>query len=254
MTRIVIGDDHPLVQAALRNVLGTVLPNVEIVECHMLDEVIEAVSIDAGEIDLVLLDLNMPGTQGFAGLFLMLAHHPTVPVAIISAKQDAATIKRAITYGASGYVPKSLSLPAMAQAITKILAGEIWVPAHLADHDSAPDADAELASRFASLSSQQLRILMMIVEGKLNKQIAGELDVAEQTVKVHVSTILRKLGVVSRTHAAVLAERLATGGDQYPSAQVQAAQPAGGAHKPRPQPGGAAKRSSLSRKLDKTSG
>lgn len=99
----------------------------------------------------------------------------------------------------------------MADAITKILAGEIWMPPNVGGRGSIQSADVELAARMASLSAQQLRILAMIVEGKLNKQIAGELDIAEQTVKGHVSTILRKLGVVSRTQAAVLAERLSFG-------------------------------------------
>ena len=213
-THIVIGDDHPLVQAALRSALAAVLPDLDILECQTLDEVLASVSLRPEAIDLVLLDLNMPGTLGFAGLFLMLAQHPTVPVAILSAKQDAPTIRRAIAYGASGYIPKSLSLPAMAEAITRILAGEIWMPAHLTGRGAVADPDVELGGRFASLSAQQLRILTMIVEGKLNKQIAADLHIAEQTVKVHVSTTLRKLGVVTRTQAAVLAQRLSAGEDR----------------------------------------
>lgn len=211
-TTIVIGDDHPLVQAALRDALGKAMPGVAIVECPTLDAVMEAVAERPDEIDLVLLDLNMPGTHGFAGLFLMLAHHPTVPVAILSALQDADTIRRALAYGASGYIPKSLSMGAMADAIRAILSGAVWAPPTGAL--DSPEADeADLARRFASLSPQQLRILTMIVDGKLNKQIAGDLNVSEQTVKVHVSSILRKLNVVSRTQAAVVAGKLAVDGD-----------------------------------------
>ena len=209
-TTIVIGDDHPLVQAALRDALGKAMPEVRVIECPDLDSVMTAVGRQPDDIDLVLLDLNMPGTNGFAGLFLMLAHHPTVPVAILSALQDSDTIRRALAYGASGYIPKSLSMPAMADAIRAILSGETWPPLSAASSE-ADEADA--ARRFASLSPQQLRILTMIVDGKLNKQIAGELNVSEQTVKVHVSSILRKLNVVSRTQAAVVAGRLAVGGD-----------------------------------------
>ncbi|WP_315834821.1 response regulator transcription factor [Bradyrhizobium prioriisuperbiae] len=212
-TRIVIGDDHPLVQAALRTGLSTALPDLDIVACHSLDEVLAVLSARPDEIDLVLWDLNMPGIQGFTGLFMMLAQFPTVPVAIISAKQDATTIRRAIAYGASGYIPKSLSLPAMADAVTRILAGEIWMPPNIGGRGSLQSSDLELASRLASLSAQQLRILSMIVAGRLNKQIANDLNIAEQTVKGHVSVILRKLGVGSRTQAAVLAERLSGGGD-----------------------------------------
>ncbi|KAA0593047.1 DNA-binding NarL/FixJ family response regulator [Azospirillum lipoferum] len=210
-TTIVIGDDHPLVQAALRDALGKAMPEVRVIECPDLDSVMTAVGQRPDDIDLVLLDLNMPGTHGFAGLFLMLAHHPTVPVAILSALQDSDTIRRALAYGASGYIPKSLSMPAMADAIRAILSGETWAPPLSAASAEADEADA--ARRFASLSPQQLRILTMIVDGKLNKQIAGDLNVSEQTVKVHVSSILRKLNVVSRTQAAVVAGRLAVGGD-----------------------------------------
>ncbi len=212
-TRIVIGDDHPLVQAALRTALSTALPDLDIIACQSLDEVLAVLSARPDDIDLVLWDLNMPGIQGFTGLFMMLAQFPTVPVAIISAKQDATTIRRAIAYGASGYIPKSLSLPAMADAVTRILAGEIWMPPNIGGRGSLQNSDLELASRLASLSAQQLRILGMIVGGKLNKQIANDLSIAEQTVKGHVSIILRKLGVGSRTQAAVLAERLSGGGD-----------------------------------------
>ncbi|ALG74175.1 LuxR family transcriptional regulator [Azospirillum thiophilum] len=208
---IVIGDDHPLVQAALRDALGRAMPGVRVIECPDLDSVMTAVGERPDEIDLVLLDLNMPGTHGFAGLFLMLAHHPTVPVAILSALQDSDTIRRALAYGASGYIPKSLSMQAMADAIRAILSGETWAPPLSAASSEADEAEA--ARRFASLSPQQLRILTMIVDGKLNKQIAGDLNVSEQTVKVHVSSILRKLNVVSRTQAAVVAGRLAVGGD-----------------------------------------
>ncbi|MBP2297804.1 LuxR C-terminal-related transcriptional regulator [Azospirillum picis] len=208
---IVIGDDHPLVQAALRDALGRVMPGVRVIECPDLDSVMRAVAERPDGVDLVLLDLNMPGTHGFAGLFLMLADHPTVPVAILSALRDSDTIRRALAYGASGYIPKSLAMPAMADAIRAILAGETWAPPLSAA--SVEAEEAELARRFASLSPQQLRILTMIVDGKLNKQIAGELNVSEQTVKVHVSSILRKLNVVSRTQAAVVAGRLAVEGD-----------------------------------------
>ncbi|MBR0718864.1 response regulator transcription factor [Bradyrhizobium liaoningense] len=210
-TRIVIGDDHPLVQAALRSALSSVLDDLDIIACQSLDEALHALTGRAEEVDLILWDLTMPGIQGFAALFILSAQFPTVPVAIISARQDAATIRRAIAYGASGYIPKSLSLPEMADAVTRILAGEIWMPPNVGGRSSVQGADVELGARMASLSAQQLRILAMIVDGKLNKQIAGELDIAEQTVKGHVSTILRKLGVGSRTQAAVLAERLAFG-------------------------------------------
>ncbi len=213
-TRIVIGDDHPLVRAGLRTALASVIENLEVLECHSLDEVMQALELRSGEIDLVLWDLNMPGVRGFAGLFMLLAQYPTLPVAIISARQDATTIRRAVAYGASGYIPKSLSLSMMAEAISRILGGEIWIPPNLGGRGAIADGDLEVANRFSRLSAQQMRILSMIVQGRLNKEIAAELNIAEQTVKGHVSTIFRKLGVASRTQAAVLAERLAIAGEE----------------------------------------
>jgi DNA-binding NarL/FixJ family response regulator len=206
MMRLVIGDDHPLVQVALREVLASALPDAEIAAAYTLSEVVAELEAGAGDVDLVLLDLDMPGTKGFTGLFLLMAQFPIVPVAILSATQDADTVGRAIAYGASGYIPKSLTPQGMAEAISRVLAGETWTP----DPVPPADDDSALAGRIATLSAQQMRILSMIVDGKLNKQIAGELAIAEQTVKVHVSTILRKLGVGTRTQAAVLVERLLT--------------------------------------------
>lgn len=203
--RIVIGDDHPLVQAALRSALSGAFPHATIKECPDLDAVIHSVRQCPDAVDLVLLDLNMPGSSGLAGLFLMSSYFPTVPVAILSAVEDVTTIRRAIAGGASGYIPKSLALADMVRAIEAILAGGRWTPTAFDHAIDVDEEDMAAARRFASLSAQQLRILTMIVQGRLNKQIAGELGVSEQTVKIHVSTILRKLGVGTRTQAAVLA-------------------------------------------------
>jgi len=210
MTQIIVADDHPMVQAALRAALTTALPEIEIIACHTLEGVSQAVAVNPAAIDLILLDLGMPGVQGFSGLFLLLAEYPTIPVAIISAQESPMTIRRSVAYGASGFLPKSLGLPELAKAISNILAGDIWVPPNFRSDAPMTDEDNDMARRFSTLSSQQVRILMMIVEGKLNKQIASSLNVAEQTVKVHVSTIFRKLGVRSRTQAAVLLQRVQT--------------------------------------------
>lgn len=207
VSTILIGDDHPLVQAALEGALTQVIPGLKVLSAGTLDEVAEVIRSAEEPLDLVLLDLNMPGSIGFTGLFLLQAEFPTVPVAILSAEQDPVTVHRALAYGASGYIPKSIDLRQMAKAILLILNGEIWSPCPL-DPASMPDDDDDTPRRFASLTPQQLRILARLVEGKLNKQIAAELQVAEQTIKVHVSTILRKLGVTTRTQAAILAERL----------------------------------------------
>lgn len=205
--RIVIGDDHPMVRAALRIALASVVSDLVVDECSTLDEMIAAIARAPHEVDLALLDLSMPGPHGFSGLFLLSAQFPSVPVAIVSAKSDPATINRAIDYGASGYLPKSLDLDELKAAISAILAGEVWVPKDVALQTSDEEQDAVAIGRLASLSSQQMRIIVMILEGRLNKQIAAELGIAEQTVKVHVSTILKKLGVHSRTHAALMAQK-----------------------------------------------
>lgn len=205
VSTILIGDDHPLVQSALEGALTQVIPGLKVLSAGTLDEVADVIRAAEEPLDLVLLDLNMPGSIGFTGLFLLQAEFPTVPVAILSAEQDPVTVQRALAYGASGYIPKSIDLRQMAKAIVLILNGEIWSPYPL---DLTADSDDDTPRRFASLTPQQLRILARLVEGKLNKQIAAELNVAEQTIKVHVSTILRKLGVTTRTQAAILAERL----------------------------------------------
>ena len=128
MMRLVIGDDHPLVQVALREVLASAFPDAQIVAAYTLSEVVASLEAGAGDVDLVLLDLDMPGAKEFTGLFLLTAQFPTVPVAILSATQDADTVGRAIAYGASGYIPKSLTPQGMVEAIAGVLAGETWTP------------------------------------------------------------------------------------------------------------------------------
>jgi DNA-binding NarL/FixJ family response regulator len=206
--RIIVADDHPLVQEALASVLAQSLSDAEIICCLSLAEVVAAIDRCEEAVDLILLDLNMPDFEGFAGLFQLLSERPTIPVAILSAVEDSSTIRRALEYGASGYIPKSTPVARMAEAVRSILAGEIWAPHDVAKSDEADNDEAEWARRFASLSAQQIRILLLVRAGRLNKQIAADLGVAEQTVKVHVSTIFKKLHVGSRTQAAVAADRL----------------------------------------------
>ena len=165
------------------------------------------IEIDA---DLVLFDLNMPGARGFSGLIYLRAQYPEIPVCIVSATEDAATIRNAMALGASGYVPKSGSTEQIREAISAILAGDTWLP-ETVDLRAAPDEDLELTSRLRSLTPQQVRVLMMLSEGLLNKQIAYELGVSEATVKAHVSAILQKLQVENRTKAVLVAGRIEAG-------------------------------------------
>jgi DNA-binding NarL/FixJ family response regulator len=161
-----------------------------------------------------LLDLTMPGARGFSGLMYMRAQYPGVPVIVVSANDDPAAIRRCMEFGASGFIPKTLGVEAMRAAISRILNGGVWTPPDV-DLSAGSDAEsAELMARMATLTPQQVRVLMMLSEGLLNKQIAYQLGVSEATVKAHVSAILQKLGVESRTQAVIAAAKIEAG--QWP--------------------------------------
>ena len=216
--RLVIADDHPLFRGALRAAVSALLPNAEITEAGTFDEVVNLLERGT-EVDLVLLDLAMPGARGFSGLMYLRAQYPGVPVAVVSANDDPAAIRRCMQIGASGFIPKTLGIDGMRTAISKILGGGVWTPP---DVDLAQAADvetAELMARMATLTPQQVRVLMMLSEGLLNKQIAYQLGVSEATVKAHVSAILQKLGVESRTQAVIAAAKIESG--QFPHAGVE---------------------------------
>ena len=183
-----------------------VLPGAQVQDADSF-ETLRRVLVDAASPDLVLLDLRMPGVSGYASLVWLRAEHPSVPVVMVSADEDAATIRRALDFGAAGFIPKSAGLDVLTQALTAVLDGQLWTPPLPLDRP-ANDDDRVLAQRVASLSPQQLRVLMCLADGRLNKQIAYELDVTEATIKAHVTAILRKLGLYRRTQAAVLAQRL----------------------------------------------
>jgi DNA-binding NarL/FixJ family response regulator len=206
--RLVIADDHPLFRGAMREAISGLLEKVDITEAGTFDDVIELLS---GDVDLVLLDLAMPGVRGFSGLMYLRAQYPGVPVIVVSANDDPAAIRRCMEFGASGFIPKTLGIEAMRAAISRILNGGVWTPP---DVDLSTGSDAETAAlmtRMATLTPQQVRVLMMLSEGMLNKQIAYQLGVSEATVKAHVSAILQKLGVESRTQAVIAAAKIETG-------------------------------------------
>jgi DNA-binding NarL/FixJ family response regulator len=211
--RLLIADDHPLFRGALREAVTGLFREVDIAEAGTFEEVTELAE-RGGDVDLILLDLSMPGVRGFSGLMYLRAQYPSLPVVVVSANDDPAVIRRCMEFGASGFIPKTLGTDALRQAVTRVLQGEVWTPP---DVDLARQSDAETAAmiaRLATLTPQQVRVLMMLSGGLLNKQIAYELGVSEATVKAHVSAILQKLGVESRTQAVIAAGKIEAG--QWP--------------------------------------
>ena len=213
LVRLVIADDHPLFRGALREAVSGLLEKADIAEAGSFEDVTKLLERGV-EIDLILLDLSMPGVRGFSGLMYLRAQYPSVPIIVVSASDDPAVIRRCMDFGASGFIPKTLGIETMRGAIERVFEGGIWTPPDI-DLGARSDAQgAELLARFASLTPQQVRVLMMLSEGLLNKQIAYELGVSEATVKAHVSAILQKLGVDSRTQAVIAASKLELG--QWP--------------------------------------
>jgi DNA-binding NarL/FixJ family response regulator len=209
--RFIIVDDHPLFRGALSQALSNAFENAEILEAGSLDDVTVRLGTE-GDTDLILLDLTMPGVHGVSGLLYLRAEHPEVPVAIVSASDDAATIRQCLDCGAYGFIPKSQPVEAIREAIRTIMGGEVWLPPDVDVRTPVPDETASLVSRLSTLTPQQVRVLMMLGEGLLNKQIAFKLGVSEATIKAHVSAILQKLGVDSRTQAVIAINKIG-GGD-----------------------------------------
>jgi DNA-binding NarL/FixJ family response regulator len=208
MTRILIADDHPLFRLALAQTARDAVAGAVVDEAATLDEVKARLAAHP-DTDLVLLDLHMPGSHGLMGLAALRAAHPAVAVAMISAHDDPATVRRALAHGACAYIPKRLGLDPLRAALGAVLACETWLPPGLHEDDSSPAAeDRVLASRLASLTPQQFRVLERVAQGRLNKQIADELGVQERTIKAHLSVIFEKLGVRNRTQAGVLLRSL----------------------------------------------
>ena len=210
MPSLLIADDHPLFRAALRQAARDALGDVDLHEAGSLEMVLATLDSQP-QIDLVLLDLHMPGNHGLAGLAAVRAQYPGVAVIVVSANDDPRVVRRALDHGAAGYIPKSAGLDDLRDAIRTVLACGTWLPAPLrasvARAQSAP-GDAALAARLASLSPQQFRVLTLVAEGLLNKQIADRLDVQERTVKAHLTAIFERLGVRNRTQAGVILREL----------------------------------------------
>jgi DNA-binding NarL/FixJ family response regulator len=207
VVQILIVDDHPLFREALRGAVTAVLDGAEVEEADGVDAACRVLERQRN-LDLVLLDLGMPGVAGFEGMIALRSRFPRVPVVIVSGHEDPRVMREAIRLGAAGFVPKSIERPVLAEALRAVLNGEVYMPAGA---PAAPAGEARgegIAVRLAELTPQQLRVLQMIRQGLLNKQIAHELGIGETTVKAHVSEVLRKLKVVSRTQAVIETAKL----------------------------------------------
>ena len=205
---ILVADDHPLFREALKGAVAKLLPQARLVESVDAESLFASAEAHP-EADLLLLDLNMPGAHGFSALVHLRGVQPQLPIIVVSAREEASVVRRALEHGAAGFIPKSSDTATIGTAIAAVLDGGHWAPVQ-SDHAGglAPE-EAEVAERIRGLTPQQFRVLGMLGSGLLNKQIAHALGVSEATVKAHMTAILRKLGANNRTQAVLLAGRLA---------------------------------------------
>ena len=205
---ILVADDHPLFREALKGAVGKLLPKARLVESVDAESLFASAEAHP-EADLLLLDLNMPGAHGFSALVHLRGVQPQLPIIVVSAREEASVVRRALEHGAAGFIPKSSDTATIGVAIAAVLDGGHWAPVQ-SDHVGglAPE-EADVAERVRGLTPQQFRVLGMLGSGLLNKQIAHAMGVSEATVKAHMTAILRKLGANNRTQAVLLAGRLA---------------------------------------------
>ncbi len=205
MTRFLIVDDHPLFREALQSAVRIAHLDAEVFEATSIEGAIDVADAHR-DLDLALLDLSLPGTTGFSGLVRFRSAHPKLPVVVVSGHEEPELILEAMSLGVAGYIPKSTSRQQLSDAICEALAGSIYVPPQMRAKfaDKAPETEQTLLlKKLRTLTPQQLLVLELIKSGLQNKQIAYELKLAETTVKAHVSEILRKLEVFTRTRAVI---------------------------------------------------
>jgi DNA-binding NarL/FixJ family response regulator len=208
MPTVLVADDHPLFREALRNAVARALPTATIREAESVDALYALIERES-DADLLLLDLTMPGAHGFSALVHLRAHYPQLPVMVVSAREEPAVMRRALDHGAVGFLPKSADAGTLGEAIDAVLAGDRWAPASALKAPAAGAEEHDAAQRVRDLTPQQFRVLQMLGDGLLNKQIAYELGVSEATIKAHMTAILRKLGASNRTQAVLIAGKLA---------------------------------------------
>lgn len=204
--QIIIADDHPLFRAAVAQAVRQAVGTVDLVEADSIDSLQKALDNDS-DVDLILLDLNMPGAHGFSGLAFLRGQYPAIPVVIVSGTEDIPVMRKAMVSGAAGFIPKSSSLETITHAIRSVLGGDLFWPSGV-DASGEPVPISEAESRLGTLTPQQFRVLGMLSEGLLNKQIAFELNVSEATVKAHMTALFKKLGVRSRTQAVIAVKEM----------------------------------------------
>ncbi|MBZ9677265.1 response regulator [Mesorhizobium sp. ES1-1] len=207
--RFLIIDDHPLFREALHSAVRMAYPEVDTVEARSITEALDLLG-GVKPFDLALLDLSMPDVHGFEGLLQLRTRYPRLPVVIVSGHEEPRIISEALSYGAAGFIPKSSRKSDLANAIRSVMEGAVYVPEtyEVQPPDAKSTDRADMVQRLSTLTPQQLRVLQMLRQGLLNKQIAYELQVGETTVKAHVSEILRKLNVYSRTQAVIEVSKL----------------------------------------------
>jgi len=220
MEQILIADDHPLFRTALRGSLQQIYPQARILEAADMPQTRDLLE-QHRDCELVLLDLHMPGSYGFAGLVSLRNQFPAVATLIISANENPQTIRQALDFGAQGYVSKRSTPDEIATALQAVSRGQLWIPPAIARQlEGSRTAPPSIAQRLTLLTPQQHRVLELVAEGLLNKQIADRLNIQERTIKAHVSAILEKLEVRNRTQAGVALRQLDLGDpdQQHPAA------------------------------------
>ncbi|MBD8881681.1 response regulator transcription factor [Rhodanobacter sp. 7MK24] len=209
MPDILIADDHPLFRDALQRAVLAALPRAQVRSAESVQGLYSLIE-QYPDADLLLLDLHMPGARGYSALAHIRGQYPGLPIIVVSGHEEAQVARRALAHGAAAYIPKSTAGDEIVRAIRAVLDGDVWLPPQLVGGSAELQPDeADIAARVATLTPQQFRVLTMIAEGLLNKQIAWELGVSEATVKAHMTAIMRKLGVNNRTQVALAASHLA---------------------------------------------
>ncbi|CAH0524409.1 response regulator transcription factor [Vibrio hippocampi] len=202
---IIIADDHPLFRNALFQSVHMAIGGANLLEADSLESLLAL--LEKGEDpDLILLDLKMPGANGMSGLIQLRADYPDIPIVVISASEEPSIVSQVKMHGAFGFIPKSSDMKTLIAALNQVLEGDPYYPAALLVNQT--QQHTELADKIATLTPQQYKVLGMLSDGLLNKQIAYDLNVSEATIKAHMTAIFRKLGVKNRTQAVILLQQM----------------------------------------------